>query len=90
MYERLVIVQSDNIIIQRLYGTMVDKANNAIVNTWAHKVKSLLDNNGLSYVWYNPRSVNLQTFHFLFKQRILDIFMQDWSESISNANSLSL
>jgi hypothetical protein len=50
------IVQSENIIIQRLYGTMVDKANNSIVITWVHKVKSLLDNNGLSYVWYNSRS----------------------------------
>jgi hypothetical protein len=41
-------------------------------------------------VWYNPRSVNLQTLHFLFKQRMFDICMQDWSESIYNANSLSL
>jgi hypothetical protein len=83
------IVQSGNIIIQRLYETMLDHDNNAIVKTWAHNVKTLLDINGFAYVWCNPHSVNMSTFHLLFKQRLVDAFIQDWNSKICNASSLT-
>ena len=43
---------------------------------WAKK--SLLDKYGLSFVWSNPFSVDLKTFHLQFKQRVLDVFKQSW------------
>ena len=39
-------------------------------------MKSLLDNNGFSYVRNNTHAVDLSSFHLDFKERVLDIFKQ--------------
>ena len=63
---------SDNILINTLNDSLLADCSRG-VNNWASK---LLDNYGFSYVWNNPFSVNLKTFHLLFKERVIDVFKQ--------------
>ena len=60
------ILQSNTILILKLYHSLVASCYNGKTN-WAKGVKTLLDNYGFSYVWSNPFSVNLNTFHLHFK-----------------------
>ena len=53
-------------------------------------VKSLLDNYGFFYVWNNPSTVDLNSFHLMFKQRLLDTFKQQWFNYLSNSSPLCL
>ena len=73
------IIYSDNIIIKKLYEDML----------WSAKqVKLLLDSYGFTYVWINPDSLNLKTFHVLFKNCVLDNFKQACWQNICNSGAL--
>ena len=64
---------------------MVETCSNGVKN-WASNVKSLLDNYGFSFVWTNPHSVNLKTFHLIFKERLIDVFKQTWVSDVSRSS----
>ena len=83
------IVNSENILIVHLYNSLVDACNKG-VNNWAKGVRSLLDTYGFSYVWNNPNSVNLKTFYLVFKQRVVDVFKQNWFNDIARNGTLVL
>jgi len=79
------IIYSDNIIIiKKLYEDMLLTAN----SSWAKQVKLLLDSYGFTYIWINPDSVNLTTFHALFTNCVLDNFKQAWWQNICNSGTL--
>ena len=80
---------SDNILINSLYDSLLAECSKGM-NNWASSVKKLLDNYGSSYVWNNPLSVNLKTFHLLFKEHVIDVFKQDLFNKISNSGSITL
>ena len=93
-YERIIklwchIVSSDNILVTYFYNNMVEACNKGATN-WAGNVKSLLDNNGFSYVWNNTHAVNLRSFHLAFKERVNDIFKQTCINDLSLNSSLVL
>ena len=83
------IANSENILIVHLYNSLVDACNKG-VNNWANSVRSLLDTYGFSYVWNNPNSVNLKTFYLVFKQRVVDVFKQNWFNDIARNGTLVL
>ena len=83
------VLQSNNILILKLYNSLVASCNNGKTN-WAKGVKTLLDNYGFSYVWHNPFSVNLNTFHLHFKHKVIDVFKQTWYNDVNNSRSLIL
>lgn len=83
------ILRSRNFLINHMYNFLLEACNNGVKN-WAKNVKALLDDYGFSYVWNNPYSVNLDTFHLCFKQRVFDVFKQKWHTDIDNARSLVL
>ncbi|KAL4219933.1 hypothetical protein ACF0H5_020345 [Mactra antiquata] len=78
------IINSKNILINQFYMHQLNNLNTK--HNWANSVKNLLDRNGFSYVWMNPSCVNLNTFHIVFKERLLDIFKQTWYTNISESN----
>ena len=79
------IINSDNIQVNILYSSLVDACSTgANACNWAKNVKSLLDKYGFSFVWSNPFSVDLKTFHLLFKHRVMDVFKQSWYNDIAN------
>ena len=58
---------------------------------WAYNVKTLSYTHGFGNVWEDPYSVNPNTFLCMFRQRLIDNFVQQWkADTINNNNVLSL
>ena len=53
---------------------------------WVSNVKKLLYDFGFNYVFDNQIVVNEVVFLSMFKQRILDCFLQEWCTSKSNSS----
>ena len=83
------ISMSDNILIRYLYSSLSDDCIEG-KNNWVASVKQLLNNYGFTYVWNNPTSVNVKSFHKIFRQRAVDVFIQSWNADISKSSSLLL
>ena len=81
--------ETDNILINTLYDSLPKDCRMGKKN-WASNVKTLLDNFGFSYVWDNPFTVNLKSFHLIFRERVIDVFKQEWFNKISLSGSLTL
>ena len=79
-------VSTENILIRKLYECLLVTKNNK--SNWAYNVKSLLDEYGFSYVWNNPGSVDLNKFHLVFRNRVIDVFKQSWGNKISDSNAM--
>ena len=41
-------------------------------------------------MWNNTNSVNLKTFYLVFKQRVVDVFKQNWFNDIARNGTLVL
>lgn len=50
---------------------------------WFANVRSLLEKYGFFDVWLNPLSVNQNCFIVVFKQRLIDEYLQEWRASIN-------
>ena len=49
-----------------------------------------MDSYGFSYVFSNPYSINLETFHIIFKERVIDVFKQTWFNGVKSKSCLNL
>ena len=57
---------------------------------WVSNVKKLLYDYRFNYVFGNQTVVNEVVFSSMFKQRIIDCFLQEWYTSKSNSSMLTL
>jgi len=55
--------------------------------TWVSLLKDLLFRYGFGYVWMWQRVDNTNTFLKAFRQRITDVYKQDWSINVSETSS---
>ena len=53
-------------------------------------MRTLLYTHGFGYVWEDPSLVNPNTSLIMFKQRLIDTFVQQWSVDVANNNVLCL
>ena len=68
---------------------MLNDMENGRIN-WLVNVKSLLDRHGFSFVWNSPYTVNPKQFVYVFKQCLVDNFIQEWRADIDKNRVLSL
>jgi hypothetical protein len=83
------IIKTDNVILKEVYNISLNDCNNSKTN-WVTKVKKLLNENGFNYIWNNPESVDVNLFIPMFKQRLIDTFVQTWHVDKENNNVLDL
>ena len=57
---------------------------------WVSNVKKLMYDYRFNYVFGNQTVVNEVVFSSMFKQRIIDCFLQEWYTSKSNCSMLTL
>ncbi len=57
-------------------------------DTWAGRVKLLLDKYGFSYAWINQSVNDKHIFLSEFSQRIRDCYVQGWHETVSGGSKL--
>ncbi len=55
-------------------------------SNWASLVRTLLSNYGFYHVWLNQGVGNVHTFLSIFKQRVTDIFVQQWQSRINDSS----
>ena len=51
---------------------------------WFGKVRDLLSKYGFNYVWSNNSQINEVNFLSLFKQRVIDEYLQEWNRDIND------
>ena len=54
--------------------------------TWVSEVKDMFNSLGLGYIWNLQKVENENEFLKLFRQRLLDIYKQDWASELSNSS----
>jgi hypothetical protein len=83
------LLHSENKFLKALYSDMLHDVVNGNVN-WLTNVKFLLDRHGFSYVWDSPYIINQKHFVYVFKQCLIDSFIQEWRADIQKNKVLSL
>ena len=56
---------------------------------WVSYVRQMLFSYGFSFVWISQDFGNERLFLFTFKQRLLDVFQQNWQHQISSSHFLN-
>jgi len=54
--------------------------------TWVSQVKDMFNSMGLGYIWNRQKVSNEKQFLTLFKQRLHDMYKQEWYGEISNTS----
>ena len=83
------VINTNNILLKKVYDFAKQDCLKGL-NNWVSNVCRLLNENGFSYVWENPFSVNIKAFIPIFRQRILDNFIQTNMSKIEKSPSLVL
>ena len=52
-------------------------------NCWVTAIREILFKTGFGYVWINQGVSNVNKFITVFKQRLVDRHLQEWSASVS-------
>lgn len=81
------VLNSDNILIQKLYEQGLHDCNRGRKN-WVFNVKKLLSEYGFAYIFDNTSLLDPKLFACIFKQRVVDTFIQGWFGSIANSTVL--
>ena len=76
---------TDNELLNECY---IDSVNGNF--EWLDGIRAILKTNGFGYVWNNPLSVNKDTFHKIFRQRLHDQYIQDLNRKIESSNRFTL
>ena len=66
-------------LVQKVYRELVNiNTENPEHENWVSGVKSLLESTGFGYIWQQQYVINETIFLNSFKQRLKDIYMQNW------------
>ena len=63
--------------------------NESDVHNWVYAVKHCLDVFGFSDVWVNGGVGNERVFLRVFRQRMVDCYMQDWNSKLFESDRFS-
>jgi hypothetical protein len=87
----LKIIKCDNVkLIKQTYNMMLsDIERNDDISNWAKTVRSILYNLGLNYAWLFQEVGNENIFISLVKQRLKDIFTQNWMAELNTSTRAS-
>ena len=79
---------TSNVILKYNYEMLksisYDKQN------WVSLLRNMLFKYGFGYVWYNPLSINKESFLPIFIQRIHDVYITEWREAMEKSTRLYL
>ena len=77
-------VDNNNNYVQKVYKELI-KVNRLMPMyvTWVSQIKSLLENCGFGYIWQQQAVANERKFLKVFKQRLMDMSMQEWSAQVN-------
>ena len=71
--------------VNTVYHASKLRANLDSSYNWASKVKKLLYENGYGDVWENQGVYNPDAFMYVFRQRLIDIYKQNWNTRLTES-----
>ena len=80
---------TQNIILKIVYNNLLYQCENGKHN-WLFKIKSLLSSHEFLYIRNDPHCLDHNAVLLLFKQRLIDDFMQNWRADLNNNRVLVL
>ena len=81
------ILSSENNVVNSVYKLLLNDSNRGL-NNWVSELKTLLSKHGFLYVWNDPSRIDKSNFHIIFKQRLVDTFLQTWNAELNISRSL--
>ena len=75
-----------SLYVNKAYIDSMNMADSSNKPTWARSVKNLLCTTGFAEVWFNQGVPDIGSFISLFKQRITDMFIQNWRGQLDNSS----
>ena len=84
-----IILGKKSAYVNLLYTSMLQTIDNRNNNNWAHNVRNLLCSNGFGDIWRDQCVFDQEGFNKAFKQRLFDIFKQNWSFRLSESTRAS-
>ncbi|XP_060583529.1 uncharacterized protein LOC132739756 [Ruditapes philippinarum] len=88
-WTKLISLQND-CLLKRMYNVLKFDAENGLSyggNNWACQIKQILNDIGMSNIWINQEHITINFQQV--KNRILDIYKQEWYSNIRNSSRLS-
>ena len=80
-------VDTDGKLSSSMLKTMHECFNlNIFQSDWLTKVKSILDDCGLSFVWLDPNLVSTEWLNKKINSRLQDIFIQSWRQQTTDCS----
>ena len=64
--------------------------NNEYSCPWNKQIENIFNKCGMRYIWLNPQNYNPIVIHKAIKQRLNDMFHQQWHSNISEMSSCTL
>ena len=81
-----IVSSQENKLIRHIYKMMLnDIIAHPLKQNWASRVKNLLSKMGFLEVWEAQGVGNNELFFSIFKQRVRDVFTQDWHSRLENS-----
>jgi hypothetical protein len=84
-----ILKQEQSSIVKKVYFMLKDDVDrNRTYNgkNWAYQIKKILDDLGLSYIWYDQSNIEIPLE--IIKLRIKDVYLQKWYAEINNSRKL--
>ena len=72
------IINTENVVVREIYNMLLQDATNGNTykgSDWAYQVKSMHENLGFNYIWYNQAFE--ENSYSMIKQRLLDTINAD-------------
>ena len=82
------LIHSENTLLHTVYIDALSSHLNGS-NNWVTNVKRLLDEYGFTYAFENSHSININHFIKLFKNTVIDCFIQKWYSDVAANSTLS-
>ena len=85
---KLYVQKNYNCILSSTLNVLRNDAENKNAVNWASKVRDLLQNTGFHDVWMYPSSVNIKMFIPIFRNRLIDIYINNWRQDVCSRSCL--
>lgn len=87
-YWTKLVVHGTNIIATTLYHTVFSLNEQGKLKTkWLDNIKHLVSSNGYANIWDRPTEFNPKWFTGSFKQKLKDVYVQNWNSTVTRSSS---
>jgi hypothetical protein len=81
-----IVTGSKSYLVNVIYESSISDIERQNTPCWTRSVRDLLLNSGLGEAWYNQGVGDIHAFLLVFKERIKDMYVQNWHQNLVNSS----